>query len=316
MPSPLISIVIPVYNGSDYAACAIDSALGQTYGNFEVIVVNDGSTDGGKTKQIIDSYGDRVRAFDKPNGGVASALNLAIGQMRGEYFSWLSHDDVYLPHKLQSQVDFLKNQPELAVVYCDYEEIDGKGRHKFYARSRTVAPVFFRPALIAGLSLRGFHGCGMLIHREVFLRYGLFSERLRYTQDYDRWFAFAAHVPFVHQPEVLIQARMHANQGSVRMDTRIEEYRLFQNAIEGLTEAELAYDGTAHDTLMKLALALSRSPKRCSSAPLARERAGRYPAVFSGRRMTRELLYRLHMLRQRLSGNLLDPSDIDKAQKS
>ena len=81
--NPKVSIVIPVYNGSDYMAEAIDSALAQTYNNTEVIVVNDGSNDGGKTREIAFSYEDKIRYFEKENGGVASALNFGIKKMEG-----------------------------------------------------------------------------------------------------------------------------------------------------------------------------------------------------------------------------------------
>ena len=100
---PKVSIVIPVYNGANYLREAIDSALEQTYRNTEVIVVNDGSTDGGETEDIAISYGDRIRYFTKENGGISTALNLGIQAMSGEYFSWLSHDDVYYPHKIEKQ---------------------------------------------------------------------------------------------------------------------------------------------------------------------------------------------------------------------
>ena len=85
---PLVSIVIPVYNGSNFLRDAIDSALAQTYPRVEVIVVNDGSTDGGATEAIAKSYGSRIRYFAKENGHVASALNYGIARMEGEYFSW------------------------------------------------------------------------------------------------------------------------------------------------------------------------------------------------------------------------------------
>ena len=97
---PLVSIIIPVYNGADYVAEAIDSALNQTYKNIEIIVVNDGSNDNGKTEKIVLSYGEKIRYFSKENGGVSSALNIGIANMKGEYFSWLSHDDMYLPSKI------------------------------------------------------------------------------------------------------------------------------------------------------------------------------------------------------------------------
>ena len=101
--NPLVSIVIPVYNGAEYMREAIDSALAQTYKNIEVIVVNDGSKD--NTDEIARSYGEKIRYFKKENGGVSTALNLAIQNMQGEYFSWLSHDDVYLPEKIERQND-------------------------------------------------------------------------------------------------------------------------------------------------------------------------------------------------------------------
>ena len=87
---PLVSIIIPVYNGSNFMREAIDSALAQTYPNIEILVINDGSTD--NTREIALSYGDKIRYFEKENGGVATALNLGIREMRGEYFSGLSHE--------------------------------------------------------------------------------------------------------------------------------------------------------------------------------------------------------------------------------
>lgn len=104
---PLISIIIPVYNGSNYLADAVDSALYQVYEKIEVIVVNDGSSDDGKTRDIALSYGDKIRYFEKSNGGVSSALNLGIKNMRGDCFSWLSHDDIYHPHNIYLQVNNL-----------------------------------------------------------------------------------------------------------------------------------------------------------------------------------------------------------------
>ena len=101
---PLVSIVIPVFRGEPYLREAIDSCLSQTYPNIEIIVVNDGSDDDGRTDAIARSYGDKIRYYAKENGGVSSALNFGISQMRGEWFSWLSHDDVFLPDKTEKQV--------------------------------------------------------------------------------------------------------------------------------------------------------------------------------------------------------------------
>ena len=106
--SPLVSIVIPAYNASNYLADAINSALAQTYKNIEIIVINDGSKDNGATRTKAESFGDKIRYFEKPNGGSSSALNYGIKQMKGEWFSWLSHDDFYYPSKIEKEVEFLR----------------------------------------------------------------------------------------------------------------------------------------------------------------------------------------------------------------
>ena len=122
--NPQVSIVIPVYNGSNYLADAIDSTLAQTYTNTEVIVINDGSNDGDKTEKIALSYGNQIRYFAKENGGVSSALNLGIQKAEGEYISWLSHDDAYLPDKIQTQIEHLKDTSRDTILFSDYEIID------------------------------------------------------------------------------------------------------------------------------------------------------------------------------------------------
>ena len=83
--NPKVSIVIPVFNGSNYLKEAIDSALAQTYKNIEIIVVNDGSDDKGETEKIAKSYGSKIKYFKKENGGVATALNFGIKKMTGKY---------------------------------------------------------------------------------------------------------------------------------------------------------------------------------------------------------------------------------------
>src|SRR5437764_1349700 len=103
---PKVSIVIPVYNGGTYFEEALKSALAQTYPNVEIIVVNDGSTDEGKTHSIAQKYLSKIKYFYQSNKGVAGALNTGIRQMTGEFFTWLSHDDMYLPEKTAAQIAF------------------------------------------------------------------------------------------------------------------------------------------------------------------------------------------------------------------
>ena len=239
--NPQISIIIPVYNGSNYMREAIDSALAQTYDNFEVLVVNDGSNDGGATREIALSYGDSIRYFEKENGGVATALNLAIREMKGEYFSWLSHDDLYYPHKLSVQMRaILERGDRTAISYGNYDSLNMFTGEKeptdflaWYPLERlesSVFPIFY--SLI--------QGCSLLIHKSHFDRVGAFDESLLTSQDYDMWFRMFRGQKLVFVPQSLICSRVHSEQGTRTMECfRAESGRFFSKASLSLSGEEL-----------------------------------------------------------------------------
>src|SRR5436305_10006768 len=103
---PKVTIAIPVYNGSNYVRYAIESALNQTYQYTEVILVNDGSDDGGATDSIARQYLGRINYIVQENKGVAGAMNTAISHMTGDIFTWLSHDDIHLSEKVAAQIEY------------------------------------------------------------------------------------------------------------------------------------------------------------------------------------------------------------------
>jgi glycosyltransferase involved in cell wall biosynthesis len=231
---PKISIVIPVYNGANYLGEAVDSALGQTYKSVEIIVVNDGSNDGGETEKIAKSYGSRIRYFIKENGGVASALNFGIKRMTGEYFSWLSHDDVYYPSKLERQVEFLIGlEKKHVVLYGDFELVDGQSRTLGVCRlERKITESPLR-AILSGC----IHGCSTLVGKKVIDAVGLFSERLRTTQDFDMWLRIYENgFPILHIPEVQIKSRLHPEQGQRKLSSvhENEKRMVYSRAFERL----------------------------------------------------------------------------------
>ena len=236
--NPKVSIIIPVYNGSNYLREAIDSALAQTYTNCEVIVVNDGSDDDGRTAEITLSYGNRIRYLSKPNGGVASALNLGITAMNGEYFSWLSHDDVYKADKIKVQIELMRNKKPGTILYSDYEYIDAKSMLTGSRRVAPVEPGRMRLALLTGDPV---NGCTVLIPRECFDAVGLFNERLRTIQDYDLWFRLAKMFRFVHIPQVLLRSRVHTEQGINTIPGHYDECQaVFIRAFSELSEDEIS----------------------------------------------------------------------------
>ena len=243
MVDPKISIIIPVYNGSNYMREAIDSALAQTYGNFEVLVVNDGSNDGGATREIALSYGDKIRYFEKENGGVATALNLALAQMEGEYFSWLSHDDLYYPNKLTAEMNALLERGDLrAIVYSDYDVWDMDKGEKWPARWLDQYPRECLENSVFPLIYTLLHGCSLLIHKSHFQRAGIFNEALLTTQDYDLWFQMFRNQRLVFVPTPLICARLHSQQGTHTMPRAVREEgrRLYLKAAASLTEEEIS----------------------------------------------------------------------------
>jgi hypothetical protein len=212
---PLVTIVIPVYNGAEFLVDSIQSALDQTYSDIEIIVVNDGSNDDGATERAARSFGDAICYFSKNNGGVASALNLAIQEMSGDYFSWLSHDDLYVEDKIEKQIDFLAHKDSRVIVYSDYSIFTGSQvEDAVPVVMPGVAPEHFRYWITSQSAL---HGCSLLIPRSAFHEVGPFNESLRTTQDYELWFRMASCYRFIHLPQVLVGARSHSKQDTFKI---------------------------------------------------------------------------------------------------
>ena len=254
--NPLVSIVIPVYNGSNYMREAIDSALAQTYKNIEIVVVNDGSRDEGKTDSIAKSYGDRIRYFFKENGGCASALNAGIAQMRGEYFSWLSHDDVYLPGKIERQIEILSTLARKdTVLYSGYEMIDAKSRCIGTLRPDAMLPPDKLNIPLMPL-LRGLiHGCTLLIHKKYFDILGRFEENRPHTQDYAMWFKLLRIAPIYFDNQINVRGRLHVEQSTHKIQGQMEECNtLWCGFLRQLTREEiLAMADTQYQFLMEAA---------------------------------------------------------------
>lgn len=209
--TPLVSIVIPVYKGANYLAEAIDSVLAQTYKNIEVIVVNDGSPDNGSTEKVALSYGNRIRYFYKNNGGISHTLNYGISQMKGEYFSWLSHDDLYCPDKIEKQVALIQSEKD--IILCSGSLIDEEG-NPIICHTKTVSRRLSGVELFKEV-LHGYclNGLGFLVPKYVFEREGGFDESLRYMQDMDMWLRVMwEDYTFVCHKDLLVKSRVHASQ--------------------------------------------------------------------------------------------------------
>ncbi len=226
--NPLVSIVIPVYNGANYMREAIDSALAQTYKNLEIIVVNDGSDDGGETDAIAQSYGDKIQYYVKENGGCASALNYGISKMHGEWFSWLSHDDVYFPEKVQSAVECIRRNhldTEHTVVLCESMSIDGDGKPVLSRKQNEQNTLHTPQAMFAQfMHGRALNGCALLIPKAALDTVGAFSTTYIYILDWIYWIELSlAGYSFFEYTDVLVKNRKHAGQVSVKKRALLRE---------------------------------------------------------------------------------------------
>ena len=217
---PLVSIVIPVYNGGNYMREAIDSALAQTYSNIEIIVVNDGSNDGGETDRIARAYGDKIQYYVKENGGCASALNEGIRRMHGEWFSWLSHDDLYDPDKVKKQVEAVVENgldTEKTVICCGTQVIDEHGAPVPHVSSSLKGLVDAKR--MAGYLLAGnaLNGCALLIPKKALDSLGPFDTHYTYILDLMYWIHLAlSGYAYFFISDALSKNRKHSEQVSVK----------------------------------------------------------------------------------------------------
>jgi glycosyltransferase involved in cell wall biosynthesis len=206
---PVVSVIIPAYNARLYIGATLESAVNQTFRSFEIIVVDDGSTD--DTQSIAQNFCDRgVTVISQSNAGAAAARNRALSIARGEYVALLDSDDLWEPDYLQTMVGFLISHPEISIAFSDsvfFGQSMYSGR-RFQEVYPPCAPITF-----AKVAAQVSHVCvAATIRREVFDRIGLFDARLRAVDDFDLWLR-ALHAGCRIEPvqRVLVRYRRHVS---------------------------------------------------------------------------------------------------------
>jgi len=209
-----ISVVIPVFNGAPYLGEAVESVLAQTHPPFEVIVVDDGSTD--ETLAVAARYSAPVRVLTQPHAGAAAARNLGVDAALGDLLAFLDADDRWAPLKLERQAEMLRRTPHL----------DGA---LGYVRQLRAGPEWSATvsAVHNGLEAAtpGYVAGAMLVRRTAFLRVGLFRTHWR-TGEFIDWFARAdeAALQFGLVPEVVLWRRIHASNSGLRNPDAVVDY--------------------------------------------------------------------------------------------
>ena len=182
-----VSVIIPAYNGDRYIGDAIDSVLAQTYTNYEIIAIDDGSTD--DTKRAIEEYGDAIRYYAQANQGVAASRNLGISKAKGEYIAFLDQDDIFSPHKLALQVEVLEQNASIGIVNSGWQIVDRDGKVRAAVKPWLQIPQLSLANLIIWKPV--FLGA-MLFRRSQLERTKGFDTNLEQTPDVDLVIRLAA----------------------------------------------------------------------------------------------------------------------------
>jgi len=203
---PLISVIIPVYNAERTVLETIGSVQQQSLTDFELIVIDDGSTD--DTFERLERVRDRrLRVFTYENGGPSAARNRGIGHARGEFISFIDADDLWTPDKLELQLAALRRHPHAGVAYSWTAFIDEDGRFLF-----AKEPLWFEGNVFRELVVNNFIGSGsnVLIRRECVESVGRFDSRFSHGEDWDYLLRASVRWPFVVVPAYQVLYRLAA----------------------------------------------------------------------------------------------------------
>lgn len=183
MNSPKVSIITSVYNNEDFIIDSVVSLISQSFEDFELILIDDGSTD--STYNLIRTIKDeRIRLFKRDNFGLTKSLNFALSQAKGEWIARHDCDDMSMYNRLEIQMKFLKNNPDIDII--------GSSLYKFHEKYRFINEIFFYPTLheeiLNALKIYNpfVHG-SVIIRKEIFKKIGFYNEQYRYVQDYELW---------------------------------------------------------------------------------------------------------------------------------
>lgn len=264
--SPLVSVIIPAYNAAGFIGETLTSVFSQTYSNYEVIVVNDGSPDAEQLEKVLAPFRDRLTYLEQENKGPSAARNNAIGKARGEFVAFLDSDDSWLPDYLEEQIKLIRSEPGFDMVYSDallFGDSSLSGR-SFMECAPSTGPVTFESLLLYQTSVIT---SGTVVRRQAVIDAGLFDERFIRCEDFDLWIRLAhrgARIGF--QEQVLARHRTHD------ASLAANEIAMIESQVEVLKKAKqtLALSEAEHKLI-------DRQLENCA-AQIERERGKQYLA--------------------------------------
>lgn len=228
---PLVSVIIPNYNYASYVREAIDSVLAQTYSNIEIIVVDDGSKD--ESKIILESYGNKIKAIFQQNQGVSAARNNGIEQSKGEFIAFLDADDVWLPQKIEKQIERFSGDESLGLVHVGVEDIDADGNILQAHLDGLEGDVSHELLLFTRAVILG-GGSGIMIRHSILKEIGGFDSRLSTSADWDVIYQVSNRYKVGFIAEILLKYRIHGSNMHGNIPRMEREMMLcFEKAFDG-----------------------------------------------------------------------------------
>ncbi len=217
-----VSVIIPAYNAMTYLPKTVESVLKQTFTDFEVIIVNDGSSDG--IEQWVNTITDnRVQLISQQNQGAAAARNTGIAHAKGAYIAFLDSDDLWEASKLEKQVYCLDNNPDVGLVYVWVASIDAKGKDLGKIYSNHSEGYVWEKMLQGNIV---WSGSAAMVRRDCFEKTGFFDQNLRFAEDWEMWIRVARNYSFAAIKEPLVYYRHHPNNKSQHYTKTIDNFRL------------------------------------------------------------------------------------------
>jgi len=230
---PQVSVIIPTYNRGWSIKEAIDSVLAQDYTEFELIVVDDGSTD--HTSDVLDSYGDDIKVLSQKNKGVSAARNRGIAEASGKFIAFLDSDDLWLPQKLTLQIEFINQTPDALI--CQTEEVWIRNGLRVNPKKRHKKPsgMIFKPSLELCL----VSPSAVMIQRSLLDRVGGFDETLPACEDYDLWLRISCRFP-VHLIDAPLIIKRGGHDDQLSRGAGLDRFRI--KAIEKIIKSGILSD--------------------------------------------------------------------------
>ncbi|NOT69151.1 MAG: glycosyltransferase [Methylophilaceae bacterium] len=261
-PSPLrVSVVIPSYNAARFLPEAIDSVRKQTLAVHEIIIMDDGSTD--DTEQVVQSLGDGILYIRQKNAGVSAARNRGIDAATGEIIAFLDADDVWLPEKIERQLQVFQDHPDVALVATDKAEIDTQGKlllpslfkqqhlHTYFS-SLNNAPI---PKVMSQLVKVNFIPTSSVLVRKAALnRVGVFDTTIRYGEDLELWVRIAAQFQIACLAKVMLHYRRHDTNATQATEKLLLDMVRVMKSIRSWGAAKLNKDGMDADKVVAATL--------------------------------------------------------------